>query len=175
MEENELSMEAAKAYEELKDRAATSKQMIVEQTRQKHCNVMTKYLTDIGLTHVSVDELPVTIDGITFDVIPEKADPNPIQQHRSMLPAQVQVLTPCPECGENVWTIVADGNLANLGEVLQSDFTPRHKCPDVKADAPLEEFNGLKADDVDTWGTLTRLLQQFQQEFEGLFGGKRNG
>jgi len=74
MDHNELSVEAHKAYGKLKEQSATSKQMIADQTRQKNCNVMTKYLTDVGLSYVDVSELPMIIDGITFDVIPEQRD-----------------------------------------------------------------------------------------------------
>ena len=175
MDHNELSVEADKAYGKLKEQSATSKQMIADQTRQKNCNVMTKYLTDVGLSYVDVSELPMTIDGITFDVIPEQRDPHPIQSNRPMLPAYVTVLTPCRECDKDVWTSVSGGNLAQLGEVLQVDFEPRHECPAKQSDGPLSEFDDLKSDDVVTWGALTRLLKGLQQEYGSLFGGRRNG
>lgn len=162
MELNELSEEAEKAYEELKAQSATSEQIIAEQTRQKKCNVMTKYLTAVGITKVSIEEVPVTIDGITFDVIPEKYD----LSERQNIPAYVVVLTSCPECNKDVWTVVPRASLAGLGEVLQIDFEPRHECPMKQADGPLSEFNDLKPDDVVTWGTLTRLLEQIQQDWK---------
>ncbi len=168
MEPNELSEKAEKAYEELMEQSATSKQMIADQTRQKKCNVMTKYLTDLGFTNVGVDELPITIDGITFDVIPEKYDIS----ERQNIPAYVVVLTSCPECNKDVWTVVPRASLAGLGEILRIDFEPRHECPMKQADVLLSEFNDLKSDDVVTWGVLTRLIQHFQQEYGGLFGGK---
>ncbi len=142
MEPNELSEKAEKAYEELMEQSATSKQMIADQTRQKKCNVMTKYLTDLGFTNVGVDELPITIDGITFDVIPEKYDIS----ERQNIPAYVVVLTSCPECNKDVWTVVSNGNLAALGEVLQVDFEPRHECPAKQSDRPISEF-----DDLSVW------------------------
>ena len=170
MEENQLKSAASKAYAELLDQAAKTKKMVEEQTLQKRCNVMTKYLTGLGFTKVGVDALPLTIDGITFDVIPEQRDPHPIQPIRTMLPAYVTVLTPCPHCAKDVWTVVPDGELAGLGEVLQPDFVPHHKCPDQEADGPDTAFQVHKLDDVVTWGSLTEMLLRLKKEFPSVFG-----